>query len=100
MPGGKVESGESEADALTRELREELGIDVVVGDRVGGDVDLSNDRVLRAFVVRLSGGPTVVRLSSAHSAVKWVDGTELSEADLVAADRAWVDDLVVVLASS
>ena len=32
LPGGKVASGESDADALTRELREELGGDCVKAD--------------------------------------------------------------------
>ena len=34
FPGGKVESGESHAGALVREVREELGLDVEVGDRI------------------------------------------------------------------
>jgi len=33
FPGGKCETGESYPDALRRELREELGIEVAVGDR-------------------------------------------------------------------
>jgi 8-oxo-dGTP diphosphatase len=34
FPGGRVEEGESEEQALARELKEEMGIDVVVRERV------------------------------------------------------------------
>jgi len=34
FPGGRVEAGESDQEALARELREEMGISVRVGDRV------------------------------------------------------------------
>ena len=35
--------------ALARELREELGVDVTVGARLGGDVPLGPTMTLRAY---------------------------------------------------
>jgi 8-oxo-dGTP diphosphatase len=94
LPGGKVEPGEEDAAALTRELREELAIDVVVGDPIGADVDLGGGLVLRAYRVSvLSGSPAPLE----HSALRWVDAAELHTVDLVDADRQWIPDLVALL---
>ena len=41
LPGGSVEDGETEADALVRELREELAYPVVVEGRLGPDVPVA-----------------------------------------------------------
>jgi mutator protein MutT len=35
LPGGQVEAGESEGEALRREIQEELSIDVTLGERLG-----------------------------------------------------------------
>ena len=55
LPGGKAAPGESDADALVRELREELGVDVVVGERIGDDVPIGESLVLRAYLVAHTG---------------------------------------------
>ncbi len=44
LPGGKVAPGESDAAGLARELHEELGVEVAVGERLGGDVALTRRR--------------------------------------------------------
>jgi len=35
IPGGRVENGESDVDALRREVKEETGLDVAVGELLG-----------------------------------------------------------------
>jgi 8-oxo-dGTP diphosphatase len=35
LPGGRVEFGETMVEALVREVQEETGLDVVVGDYIG-----------------------------------------------------------------
>ncbi|PJE22784.1 (deoxy)nucleoside triphosphate pyrophosphohydrolase [Mycobacterium paragordonae] len=94
LPGGKVADGETEAGALARELAEELGIDVAVGERLGGDVALNEAMTLRAYRVRLVSGDPHPR---DHQALRWVTADELGDVDWVPADRAWLDALAEAL---
>ena len=51
LPGGKVAHRERLADALAREVREETGLDVVVGEQVAIHEELPGPRVPGHFVI-------------------------------------------------
>ena len=90
LPGGKVATGESDGQALVRELREELGIEVAVHGRLGGDVAVGDALLLRAYRVVQTGG-TLQPYD--HGALRWVRAAELLELPWVPADRAWLPAL-------
>jgi 8-oxo-dGTP diphosphatase len=97
LPGGKAAAGESDAAALERELREELGIGVAVGDRLGADVALGEHTTLRAYLVTQTDGALQPH---DHRALRWVGADELDTLPWVPADRMWLPDLAAALASA
>ncbi|MGC2654163.1 MAG: NUDIX domain-containing protein, partial [Mycobacterium sp.] len=78
------------AEALARELAEELGVDVAVGERLGDDIQLNGTTTLRAYRVRLVRGEP---RPHDHQALQWVTAAELTDIDWVPADRAWLSAL-------
>ncbi|MEU4789591.1 (deoxy)nucleoside triphosphate pyrophosphohydrolase [Micromonospora tulbaghiae] len=85
FPGGKVEPGEAETDALARECAEELGVRVAVGARVGRDVRMAHGRsVLRVYTARLLHGDEPKALE--HAELRWLSAAELDSVDWLPAD--------------
>ena len=94
LPGGKVAPDETEPEALARELAEELGVDVAVGERLGGDITLNATTTLRAYQVRLIRGEPQPH---DHRALRWLTAAQLHEIDWVPADRDWLPALARIL---
>lgn len=83
FPGGKVDPGESEQEALIRECREELGVEISVGERIGGDWPLSPGYVMRAWLATLKSGTPEAK---EHLALRWLGPDEYYDVDWLGAD--------------
>ncbi|MHC1782890.1 MAG: A/G-specific adenine glycosylase [Anaerolineaceae bacterium] len=86
FPGGKVETGESLPNALVREIEEELGVQIAVGQPCGVFRHAyTHFRIeLHAFSCGiLSGDPQPLQASE----VRWVDPAELSKFPMGKVDR-------------
>jgi 8-oxo-dGTP diphosphatase len=80
LPGGRVEAGETDAEALVREVREETGLDVSVGELAGrvswdGPGDAVYD--IADYACNVVGGTLAAGDDAAD--VRWVSATELAD---------------------
>jgi 8-oxo-dGTP diphosphatase len=85
FPGGKVEPGETEEEALIRECVEELGVSVWVGERIGADIPLGHGwAVLKVYAAALHDGQTPTLLE--HGEMRWLAVDELDSVHWLPAD--------------
>lgn len=87
IPSGKREELEKTADAVRREVFEETGLDVEVGDPVGvfdfqvDKPDEIRDAIQISFLA-IPKGPTEVKLSHEHQKFAWITEKELDKYNL------------------
>lgn len=88
FPGGKVDPGESEREALVRECREELGVEVEPLGRLDGEQPLKTGYVLRLWSARLVLGEP--RALEDHDTLRWLGPDELYDVAWLAADMPFL----------
>jgi 8-oxo-dGTP diphosphatase len=92
FPGGKVDAGESERCALARELREELGIEVLSARPCMRLTHAYEDREVELSlwtVEHFSGEPRPLDAQ----ALKWVSPAALAAEDILEADQPFIEAL-------
>ena len=85
FPGGKVEEGESPEDALRREIREELEVEINVGELLDTiEYDYPTFHLsMKCYACTFAGGsPHLLE----HEAAKWLTYTQLGSVDWLPAD--------------
>jgi 8-oxo-dGTP diphosphatase len=97
LPGGKVEVDEDERAALVRECREELAVDIRLGERLGPDLPIGPSGVLRVWAATIVGGqPRAVE----HRELRWLAASELQALNWLPADLPLVPRLEELLDGS
>jgi len=97
LPGGKVEDGEGPDAALVREIGEELGCLVEVGEWLAGESPIGETHVLRAALCRVIAGEPRPR---EHDEVRWLAADELDTVDWLEPDRPFLAELAGHLAGA
>src|ERR1700733_5917692 len=86
FPGGKIEDGESEEQALLREIDEEIGIAITIEEKLG-DFPCFGGRhqiLLHVWTAIALSDKTEARV---HLDVRWVDLADIGKYPLTPADR-------------
>jgi mutator protein MutT len=94
FPGGKIDEGETHAAALMREIREELDVDVDVGDLVLDVTHAYEDRTVALYFYRctLRGTPR----PQLGQEMRWVPRADLAALGFPPADQ----ELITLLTGS
>lgn len=98
LPGGRLEAGERLAAAVRREVLEETGLEVVVGDLIGVLESLTPDHhlVILDYAVRVEGGE--LRAGGDATAAAFMGRGELRRAGPTVGLLDFLDDHGVGLA--
>jgi 8-oxo-dGTP diphosphatase len=91
FPGGKLEPEETLLEAARRELKEELGVEVLsAGEPVFRRQDPGSPFLIEFVEVQISGVPRALE----HDEIRWLNARELRSLNLAPSDQAFSLSLV------
>lgn len=92
FPGGKIEANETKEDAIIREIKEELDIDIKVKCYIAEKEFVYPDKIINLIALECVKVKGEIKLLE-HEDYKWVANTELEQFDFSPADEFIVDRL-------
>lgn len=92
FPGGKIEAGEMPEEALTREIREELKSEILVGECIDTvEYDYPEFHlVMKCYWAEIVRGEPVLL---EHEAIRWLGCNDLNEVNWLPADRILLEPI-------
>jgi 8-oxo-dGTP diphosphatase len=85
FPGGKIEPDEAPQAALRREMKEELALEISVGELIDTiEYDYPNFHLsMQCYLCKIQAGKAIL---SVHDEIKWLDKENLYSVDWLPAD--------------
>ena len=93
FPGGKIEVGETNSEALERELYEELGISVKIGKEFMNYEHVFKTTIYNITFMEITDYEGEI-YNNAHSEIKWVKFSNLPEYDFISGDDRFIQSLI------
>ena len=92
FPGGKIDAGETSQEALIREIKEELEVEIKVGELIGTiEYDYPTFHLsMDCFLAEIMSGDLVLK---EHEDAKWLMKEELDSVEWLPADITLIDKL-------
>ena len=93
FPGGKIEVGETNSEALERELYEELGISVKIGKELMNYEHMFKTTIYNISFMEIIDYDGEIR-NNAHSEIKWVKFSNLLKYDFISGDDRFIQSFL------
>ena len=93
FPGGKIEIGETNSEALERELYEELGISVKIGKELMNYEHMFKTTIYNISFMEIIDYEGEIR-NNAHSEIKWVKFSNLLKYDFISGDDRFIQSFL------